>query len=124
MIKKICLAIFSAFIIVSSFVALPASAACPVEGWSDDNDYIICGGNNNEDKLMSTIGNVLNTIYGLIAIIAVVMIVIAGVKYMTSQGDPGKVAGAKNTIMYAIIGLIIVIFAFAITNFVLGALKG
>lgn len=124
MMKKICLAVFSALIIASSFVALPVSAACPVEGWSDDNDYIICGGNNNEDKLMSTIGNVLNTIYGLIAIIAVVMIVIAGVKYMTSQGDPGKVAGAKNTIMYAIIGLIIVIFAFAITNFVLGALKG
>ncbi len=76
-----------------------------------------------EDQLMTTVGNVLNAIYGIIAIIAVIMIVIAGIKYSTSQGDPGKVQGAKNTIMYAIIGLIITISAFAITNFILSALK-
>lgn len=76
-----------------------------------------------EDDLMKTVGNVLNAIYGIIAVIAVVMIVIAGIKYSTSQGDPNKVQSAKGTILYAIIGLVITISAFAITNFILSALK-
>lgn len=76
-----------------------------------------------EDDLMKTVGNVLNAIYGVIAVVAVVMIVIAGIKYSTSQGDPGKVQSAKGTILYAIIGLVITISAFAITNFILSALK-
>ena len=77
----------------------------------------------NENGLMTVVGNVLNAIYGIIAIVAVVMIVIAGIKYSTSQGDPGKVQSAKGTIVYAIIGLVITISAFAITNFILSALK-
>ena len=76
-----------------------------------------------ENGLMTVVGNVLNAIYGIIAIVAVVMIVIAGIKYSTSQGDPGKVQSAKGTILYAIIGLVITISAFAITNFILSALK-
>ncbi len=76
-----------------------------------------------EEDMMTIIGNVLNAIYGVIAVVAVVMIVVAGIKYSTSQGDPGKIQAAKATITYAIIGLVITITAFAITNFILGALK-
>ena len=75
-----------------------------------------------ETAMMTTVGNVLNAIYGILGVIAVVMIVISGVKYTTSQGDPGKVQSAKNTILYAIIGLVIALLAFAITNFILNAL--
>ena len=46
------------------------------------------------------------------------MIVIGGVSYATSQGDPGKVKKGKDTIMYGIIGMIIALLAFAIVNFV------
>lgn len=96
---------------------------CKETGFSDP---ILCGYKiekiNEEDELKFSVGYVLNAIYGVIGIIAVVMIVIAGIKYSTSQGDPGKVQSAKQTIMYAIIGLIIVISAFAITNFLLAAL--
>ena len=50
------------------------------------------------------------------------MVVIGGVSYATSQGDPGRLKKAKDTILYGIIGLVIVLMAFAITNFVLNAL--
>ena len=43
---------------------------------------------------------------------------------MTSAGDPDKVKNAKNAIMYAVIGLIVTLMAFAITNFIIGALEG
>ena len=54
--------------------------------------------------------------------LAVIMIILGGVNYATSQGDPNKVNKAKSTIMYGIIGLVICLLAFAIVNFVLQAL--
>ena len=55
-------------------------------------------------------------------IIAVIIIIVGGIYYTTSQGDPGRVVRAKNTIIYAIIGLIITLLAAAIVNMILGAL--
>ncbi len=55
----------------------------------------------------------------VVGIIAVIMIIIGGVKYITSGGDAGNVTGAKNTILYAIIGLIVVALAQTIVFFVL-----
>ena len=49
------------------------------------------------------------------------MIIYGGVLYTTSAGDPGKVKKAKDTILYGIIGLVIAVLAFAIVNFILGA---
>lgn len=65
---------------------------------------------------------VLNGVYFWAAAIAVIIIVVAGFLYTTSNGDPAQVTKAKNAILGAVIGLVIVIFAFGITNFVLGAL--
>lgn len=61
----------------------------------------------------------LNVVFGFIGVIAVVMIVLGGISYATSQGDPGKIQKGKNTILYGIIGLVVVLMAFAIVNFVL-----
>ena len=66
----------------------------------------------------------LNAVYVVIGIVAVIMIIIGGVNYATSQGDPTKIKKAKDTILYGIVGLVIVLMAFAITAFVLGALNG
>ena len=63
--------------------------------------------------------NILNTIVGSLGIVAVIVVIIGGVLYMTSSGEPGKVKKAKDTILYGIIGLIICALAFAIVNFVI-----
>ncbi len=65
--------------------------------------------------------NITNTLLRAIGLIAVVMLVFGGFKYIISGGDSAKVASAKNTIIYAIIGLIIVILAYAIVNFVVNS---
>ena len=67
----------------------------------------------------STITNVLLFIVGAIAVI---MIVIGGLRYVTSGGNQNAVTAAKNTILYAIIGIIVAILAYAVINFVLGSL--
>jgi type IV secretory pathway VirB2 component (pilin) len=65
------------------------------------------------------IQTVLMSIYILAGIVAVIAIVIGGIRYTTSNGDSNNVQSAKNTIQYAVIGLVIVIAAAAITEFVI-----
>ena len=65
---------------------------------------------------------VTNTILYIVGIIAVIMLIIGGIKYVISGGDSKKVTDAKNTVLYAIIGLVIAFLAFAIVNFVISAL--
>ena len=64
--------------------------------------------------------NGLNITYFAAGTVAVIVIIIAGINYVTSTGDAGKVTKAKNMLTYAVVGLIIVLVAFAITNFVIG----
>ncbi len=65
---------------------------------------------------------VTNTILYIVGIIAVIMLIIGGIRYVISGGDSKKVTDAKNTVLYAIIGLVIAFLAFAIVNFVISAL--
>ena len=65
---------------------------------------------------------VTNTILYIVGIIAVIMLIIGGIRYVTSGGDAKKVTDAKNTVLYAIIGLVVAFLAFAIVNFVISAL--
>lgn len=67
---------------------------------------------------------VTNTILYIVGIVAVIMLIIGGIRYVISGGDSKKVTDAKNTILYAIIGLVIAFLAFAIVNFVVSALPG
>jgi hypothetical protein len=62
----------------------------------------------------------LNIVYMVAGIIAVIAIIFAGFSYVNSMGDPSAVAKAKNIIMYAVIGLVVIIMAFTVTWFVIG----
>ena len=53
-------------------------------------------------------------------IIAVIVVIIAGINYSLSSGDPSKTASAKNAILYAVIGLVITASAIAITGYIIG----
>lgn len=68
--------------------------------------------------------DILNVIIGMLSVVCVIVIVIGGVQYMTSTGDAGKVKKAKDTIMYAIIGLVVCGLAAVIVNFVVKQLLG
>ena len=66
------------------------------------------------------LANALNLTYFIAGIVAVIVIIVAGILYVTSSGDPAKVTKAKNTITYAVVGLVIILVAFTITGFVTG----
>ena len=64
--------------------------------------------------------NLTQTILYIVGLISVVMLIVGGLKYALSGGDSKQVTDAKNTILYALIGLAITILSYAIVKFVLG----
>ncbi len=83
----------------------------------------IGGGSANTDDLNKGIKNVTNVLLFLLGAIAVIMIIIGGIRYATSNGDSGATKAAKDTILYACIGLAVAILAYAIVNFVITSFK-
>lgn len=72
-------------------------------------------------SLMNRVQTIINVIVGVIGVVAVAVIIIGGVFYVTSTGEAAKIARAKNTILYGIVGLVIAMLAFAIVNFVMSS---
>ena len=77
----------------------------------------------NNEADMASLGDILNAVYAIAAVIAVVVLIIAGINYVTSSGDASKVTKAKNMIIYTVVGLIVILLAFGVTNLVLRGLS-
>jgi len=71
-------------------------------------------------KLNEVIKTIIEILAFVIAVVAVIMIMISGFKYVTASGDSTKVASAKNTLVYAVIGLFIAAVAQVIVKYVIG----
>lgn len=109
------------------------AVSCP-EGSINPDSPTLAGCNiaseNSANNLFDTVNTIINVILGVIGIVAVIVLIVGGLSYLTSQGDAGKVAKAKNTILYGLVGMMVALLAFAIVNFVLasvfssGAKKG
>lgn len=69
------------------------------------------------------VDGLLGAVYVVAGIVAVIAIIYGGIRYVTSNGDSSQIQSAKNTILYGVIGLIVVIAAAAITNFVIKNVK-
>ncbi|MEI6581541.1 MAG: hypothetical protein WCN86_01555 [bacterium] len=96
-----------------------AMAACDLNTTSGGAN---CAGTDIQANLTGSDGiltNVINILIIAAAIASVIMIVIGGFRYIFSQGEEKNTTAAKDTILYAIIGLVVSILAFAIVNFVL-----
>ena len=76
------------------------------------------------DKLPDLVKNIVNLLLTILGFIAVIMIIIGGIRYTTSNGDPANTKAAKDTVLYAVVGLVVAILAYAIVNFVVGAFIG
>ncbi len=66
----------------------------------------------------STIQTVLTIVFGIVGALALLMIIVSGLRYILSAGDPQRMSKAKDGIIYALVGIVIAITAEAIVNFV------
>lgn len=114
-IAAIAVSVFGVFTLapVATVGALdPLEAAC-----SSDPDSEIC--DNRGEDASGLVTTIINVLLFLVGTLSVIMIIVSGVFYTTSAGDSSKVARAKNTLLYSIVGLVVSILAFAIVNWVL-----
>ncbi len=124
-IKQFVVTTIAAFALVAPVLAPVSVSAATL------NESLNCGtdlklqdsgcdsGAGSTDKVNGTIELALNLFSAIVGIIAVIMIIVGGIRYITSGGDSGNVTAAKNTILYAVIGLVVVALAQIIVKFVL-----
>lgn len=74
----------------------------------------------NDLSSSTALNPLFNLAYVVAAVVAIIVIIIAGLNYASSRGDTAKITKAKNMIIYAVSGLIIVFIAFVLTNMVIG----
>jgi hypothetical protein len=124
----------SLFVVLSLGLAVPALAQTPQEQINNG----LCAGSNFQftenpgacnlagTDATTSINNIVHTIVNLLSavvgIVAVIMIIVGGFRYITSGGNDTSVTAAKNTILYAIIGLVIVALAQVLVRFTLSKL--
>lgn len=120
---SISLAVLLGFTAVA--VPLPASAAL----FDSAKDQVCigvgagsgtgCDSTGADSRVTTVIRTAINLFSIVAGIITVIMVIVSGLKYITSQGDSNSITSAKNTLLYAIVGLIVVLFSQAIVRFVL-----
>ena len=75
------------------------------------------------NDLNATIHTVINIMLFIVGLLSVIMIIWSGIRYVISRGNPEDVKNAKNTLIYAIVGLIVAIIAFSIVQWVFSYIK-
>jgi hypothetical protein len=111
---KIALIALVALVGVAAFVPSDAGASSASQIQTGVN-AVDSGGN---DSLQTQIKTGVNVLLFVLGSIAVIMIIIGGIRYTTSNGEASQIKSAKDTIMYAVIGLVVAILAYSIVNFV------
>jgi hypothetical protein len=101
------------------FSGMPVQAAsCGSAKQCIDQGLSASGTSSTPNSLSSVLTTVTNILLFLMGAISVIMIIVGGIRYATSQGDQTQMQSAKNTILYAVIGVVVSIAAYAIVSFV------
>lgn len=118
--------ISAALVVGATALVLPLTAGAvdvfqPCTGNAVQDKSSVCASTG--DATGNIVTPIVNTLLFILGAISVIMIIVAGIRYATSGGDAGSVTAAKNTLMYAVIGLVVAILSYAIVNFVVTAFK-
>ena len=116
--KKIILGIIlTSFLLVPlAITGLPVATAAesgfpPIPSEAEQEEKGDPGKKLTETNLIASIGNIADWIFYILIAVAVLMIVIAGIEYVTAQGDPEKIKSAGQKVLYALIGIIVAALA-------------
>jgi type IV secretion system pilin len=119
-------AVLAVSLLLTLSVAAPAGSALAISSTQAKTDVCqgisvvaSCTASSDGSGISSVITLVVNIMSLLLGAVAVIMIIIAGFKFVTSGGETAKVSSAKSTILYAVVGLVVAIMAKVIVYFVL-----
>lgn len=124
--KALAIACFA--LVISTFITASSASAvsCPAGSLRDTaTSYAECNipePKEDDKPLMQRVVDILNIVAGVVGIAAIAVIIVGGILFVVSLGDAPKVARARNTILYGVVGLVVSLLAFAVVNFVLTAI--
>ena len=107
---------FAAVLGIGLFAAAPAGAINVFKDCPEGATTAVCQAK--DDTVQGPVRTVISTLLIAIGIIAVIMIIIGGIRYTLSNGDASQIKSAKDTVLYSVIGLVVAMLAYAIVNFV------
>lgn len=112
----------SAFAVVATMAPQTSYALDPLANvCNGTSGNVVCENKDKEDP-NKVIHNIVNILLYIVGLLSVVMIIYGGIIYATSAGDSGKVSMGKNTLLYAVVGLVVAVLAFAIVQWVFDSL--
>jgi len=115
--KKIAILLSTA---TGSLLLINFAAAGVISGGVQTLGKSVYGGEPQQVQILAAL--ILNALFGLLGIVAVAMIIYGGFLYMTSQGKEDQIKKAKNILITAAIGLVIIFSAFAIANYIINVI--
>ncbi len=116
-------ALLSLALFASTFFAHTGFAATSLIDPSDNPDAI-AGATGGESDAKTLIQTILNFALSFLGFVATIMVIYGGVLYVTSAGNDTEVEKAKKILLYAVVGIVLILLSFAIVNTVLGAATG
>lgn len=125
MIKRFSQIIITLALVLGVGVMVPAHAGAVnlVKNACDkaSSDSEICKAS--KDQAGTLVQNIIGILLWAVGLISVIMIVVGGIRYAISGGDASQIKSARETIIYAVAGLVVALLAYAIVRFVLGYFK-
>ena len=119
--KKIISFVFLSLFIFTIFVAIPVLAdgaeGCPADSPNCLQNPL------NVDSPQALIGQIINSVLGVVGSIALLMFVYGGITWMTSAGNPEKVKSGRDIIVWSVIGLVVIFSAYGLTRVVIEGIK-
>lgn len=119
LLKKGSLALAGNVIVATSLTGRASAAYSGISSGADS-----ARGDDQKTDLVTNIRVITNTLLFVIGVVAVIMLIVGGFRYIFSGGNTQNTTAAKDTILYAVIGIVVALLAYAIVNFVLGQFSG
>jgi hypothetical protein len=116
---------------IGALTLLPASILASCSNTSQQGQGLNAVDNSGSDvcqtsgagTLLGKVGTIIDTLFIVAGAVAVIIMIMGGIRYITSTGDAKRIQAAKDTILYAVIGLVVVILGRAIVGFVIGQIS-
>lgn len=117
--NKIKLAVLTFAVLIGVATFIPSHTVSADAKSQVTEGFKVVGGDPATDNFNLKIASVVSVLMFILGALSVIMIIVGGIRYTTSNGDSGRIKAAKDTITYAVVGLVVAILAYAIVNFVI-----
>lgn len=103
---------------IGLFSAVPAGAINVFNDCPAGSTTAVCQAKG--DTVQGPVQEVISILLFAVGVVAVIMIIVGGIRYVLSNGDASQIKSAKDTILYSVVGLVVALLAYSIVNFVVG----